>query len=168
MKDVTKDAELKELYFTGPIALSAGKRKFDHSASSAVGGGPVPGNDPSSASWNKAPQEWSKNQMKKWRKASSSGAKGKVAKGAGGKDGNGKGGKDGNGKGKAIGGGGGAGQGGLAGSTLDGRRICFTWNNGEHCAADCGMLHVCRIRGCYNANHPMVRHGAPPAPATER
>ncbi len=138
---VTYDAELKDSYLTCPLAL----------AMKRAPGAPV------------ISEEWGS--QKKQRGSSSNGAglngpvlnvfgpsrpsaekggkckvKAKKAKGRG------KGGKEGKDSGL-----------GLAFQTSDGRRICFRFNSGDPCDGSCGMLHVCRIRGCA-LDHPMIRH----------
>ena len=45
----------------------------------------------------------------------------------------------------------------LVGKTPDKKFICYKFNDGIYCDHSCGMLHICRIKGCYD-NHPMVQH----------
>jgi hypothetical protein len=53
----------------------------------------------------------------------------------------------------------GSGKGNLVGSTPDGKRICFDFNNATGCTrADCSFLHVCRVRGCFSAAHSADLH----------
>jgi hypothetical protein len=136
LEAVTHDAELKDLYFTCPLALSMKRAPA----------APV------------ISEEWGSQKKRKGltlgvdafnvfgpqRTSGEKGGKSKVkAKKAKGK---GRGGKDGKDSGK-----------GLAYQTADGRRICFRFNSGDPCDGSCGMVHVCRIRGCA-MDHPMVRH----------
>ena len=46
----------------------------------------------------------------------------------------------------------------VAGATPDGRLLCYKWNEGLPCDGGCGMLHVCRVVDCWDANHCMVKH----------
>ena len=46
-------------------------------------------------------------------------------------------------------------KGGLASRTPDGRMICFKYNDrNSKCDGRCNMVHVCRVKGCYQ-KHPM-------------
>ena len=113
---VVKDSEIKELYFTTPIALMPSHKRALAGGSEGSGrkrgrgqGGPMP---PPAA-------------------ARSGGGRGRGAKSAG------KGGKN------------------LLFRTPDQRLICFAFNNpSEKCDGSCGMVHVCRYKGCMG-KHPM-------------
>ena len=49
----------------------------------------------------------------------------------------------------------------LTAKTLDGREICFNYNNlSQSCNGSCNRLHVCRIQGCFK-RHPMYEHETP-------
>ena len=64
------------------------------------------------------------------------------------------GGKSGKGKGKSMF------KGGLQvlGKTDDKRMICLKHNDGEPCDGSCGMLHVCRVKGCLKQDCRLVDH----------
>ena len=46
----------------------------------------------------------------------------------------------------------------LMARTPDRRPICFRFNEHRGCAWRCNMLHVCRIKGCYDKTHCMTEH----------
>lgn len=130
LMEVMKDFQLKEQYFTAPIALSARE----------------------SSPW-KRQQFWDQDDNNKWQKNDGKGqwrgrgknGKGKKGeKGEKGDKGNKGGGKDGK-SGK-----------GTTGRTADGRLICYAYNN-EGCDGKCGMVHCCQVRGCYGP-HPTWKH----------
>ena len=136
---VTHDAELKDLYFTCPLALSMKRAPAAPVISEEWGSQKKRKSSSSSSDLNGVFNVFGPS-----RASSEKGSKGKgKAKKAKSK---GKGSKDGKDSGK-----------GLAFQTADGRRICFRYNSGEPCDGSCGMVHVCRIRGCA-MDHPMVRH----------
>ena len=139
LANVIRDSELKELYFTGAIALSGMKRAAPSTAPAPLPGGVLP------------PPNVSKRQKKALAKAKAAAAAALAASSLAPPTGK-KGGKK--GKGKK-----GEGKGSLAFETPDGRRICFAYNNGEDCDGTCEMVHVCRIKGCYQ-EHPMIKHGS--------
>ena len=132
LAEVCKDSELKERFFTSPIALQpralemGNKRAWDTKGSpwfkgKGKGWQDVPVPDPS----------W------KWLRKD---GKGKQQKGRGN-------------KGKAT-----ASKSGhsLTDRTPDGREICFAFN-AQGCDGSCGRVHVCRVKGC-NAAHAMWQH----------
>jgi uncharacterized membrane protein YgcG len=149
LQAVVKDSELKELFFISPLACSGKTPRSAPAAGSLVVEGAL-----------------SKRQKKALAKAKPGGG-GQGGQGGGKGQGGGQGGGRGSGKGAGRGAGRagakGAGKGTLAGETPDGRRICFAWNSGAECNGSCGMVHCCRIKGCFSTEHPMIRHGAAPA-----
>ena len=62
----------------------------------------------------------------------------------------------------------------LADRVPDGRQLCWNFNNGTYCDAQCGRVHQCRVLGCYG-NHAARHHkkhakragGGAPTPAPE-
>ena len=148
--EVTRDAQLKEQFFTSPIALQQVA--------------PPPRPDPSwgqrrfrqwESDWPESPHKWQRS------------GKGRGNnKGKGGKGG--KGGRDDHkAEGKGAGGAKGKSDHALWSHTPDGRQICFPFN-AQGCDGSCGRVHVCRVRGCMQP-HPMWQHfqtlaaKAPPA-----
>jgi hypothetical protein len=125
---VIKDAEIKELAFTSPIAL-AGRR----------------GGKGDAGAW---PGKGAQRRAKGGPYNNSGSGKGE-GKGSG--KGAGKG--SGSGKGKGAGRGKGKGK-GLAKGTPDGKQICFAFNSAEGCPSPCpyDRLHVCRNWGCYGSH----------------
>jgi hypothetical protein len=130
MLAVTKDTELKELYFTTPIAI--GSRGASGSGSATSGIPPPPGPHPAG---NRKKRKAEAYLAKQAANAAGKGTKGTKGKGKG--------------KGKE-------GKSDLASSTPDGRQICFAYNAGG-CAGSCGRVHVCRIKGCFK-DHTMAEH----------
>lgn len=131
LPEVCNDSQIKEQYFTSPIALQ-GRTHQDRSM-------------PPSSQWKKRPFEG----YQQWQPS-----------GKGGKAGKGKG-KGGKGKGKSPRFGRASGthsEHGLVSHTPDGREICFAFN-GQGCDGACGRVHVCRVRGC-TKQHPMWQHFA--------
>ena len=119
LTEVMKDFQLKEQYFTAPIALSLGQRD----------------------AWQKRPNLWGQEDFNKWQRNDwQSPKKGKDRKGKKGDKGD-KGNKGG-GKGDAKSGK------GTTGRIPDGRLICYAYSN-EGCDGNCGMVHCCQVRGCY-------------------
>ena len=119
LTEVMKDFQLKEQYFTAPIALSSGQRD----------------------AWQKRPNLWGQEDFNKWQRNDWKGPKkGKDRKGKKGDKGD-KGNKGG-GKGDAKNGK------GTTGRTPDGRLICYAYSN-EGCDGNCGMVHCCQVRGCF-------------------
>jgi hypothetical protein len=126
---VTRDTELKELYFTTPIAI--GSRS---GATSSTSGIPAIPNVPNPAG-NRKKRKLELYLAKQAATAAAKGTKGGKGKGKG--------------KGKED-------KSNLASSTPDGRQICFAYNAGG-CAGSCGRVHVCRIKGCFK-DHTMAEH----------
>ena len=135
--EVTRDAQLKEQFFTSPIALQQV--------------GPPPRPDPSwgqrrfrqwETDWSEAPSKWHRTGKGRGN------SKGKHGKGV-------KGGRDDN-KGESKGGAKGKSDHALWTHTPDGRQICFPFN-AQGCDGSCGRVHVCRVRGCMQP-HPMWQH----------
>ena len=137
--EVTQDAQLKEQFFTSPIALQQVA--------------PPPRHDPSwgqrrfrqwESDWPESPHKWQRS------------GKGRGnTKGKGGKGG--KGGRDDHkAEGKGAGGAKGKSDHALWSHTPDGRQICFPFN-AQGCDGSCGRVHVCRVRGCMQP-HPMWQH----------
>ncbi|CAE7853809.1 unnamed protein product, partial [Symbiodinium necroappetens] len=132
LREVTEDAQIKEQYFTSPIALqNRGKRASD--------------------SW----EPWDDGNYNKWNRNSWKGGwqhKGDNDKGRKGRKGKedskrGKDGKDGKGgKGQSI----------TSSRTPDGRFICFAYS-GPGCDGNCGMVHCCQVKGCFGP-HPTWKH----------
>eukprot|EP00439_Symbiodinium_sp_Y106_P017088 s3641_g2.t1 len=131
---VTKDAQLKEQFFTSPIALQPRLQGGDHKRT---------WND----RWNDMPDTWVDRNT--WQRTSWKGKKGdKGRKGSfKGKDGK-------NWRGEQKGGKGSDNQ--LTSRTADGREICFPYN-AQGCDGSCGRVHICRVRGCGQA-HAMWQH----------
>ena len=127
LQTVVRDAELKELYFTSPIALM-GRKQNSHGA------------------FDETPP-WERKTKAKNNHQGKSGGKG-AGKGAG--KSSGKGASKGNGKG------GGKGTKGskknLLFVTPDGRQICFAFNSHGCTDSACERVHVCRVRGCMGAH----------------
>ena len=46
----------------------------------------------------------------------------------------------------------------VMGQTPDQRMLCFKWNDGQDCDGSCNMVHACRVKDCYKADHPMIKH----------
>ena len=46
----------------------------------------------------------------------------------------------------------------VVGRADDRRLICFKYNDGEPCDGSCGMLHVCRVKGCLKPDCKLVEH----------
>ena len=43
--------------------------------------------------------------------------------------------------------------------TPDRQLICYAFNTeGKTCDGQCGMIHCCRVLGCYSTTHPMFKH----------
>eukprot|EP00439_Symbiodinium_sp_Y106_P029631 s9822_g3.t1 len=135
--EVTRDAQLKEQFFTSPIALQQV--------------GPPPRPDPSwgqrrfrqwDTDWTETPSKWHRTGKGRGN------SKGKHGKGV-------KGGRDDN-KGESKGGAKGKSDHALWTHTPDGRQICFPFN-AQGCDGSCGRVHVCRVRGCMQP-HPMWQH----------
>ena len=42
--------------------------------------------------------------------------------------------------------------------TPENRYICYTFNDHRGCDGSCGMVHCCRVKGCYDTAHPMYQH----------
>ena len=132
LREVTEDAQIKEQYFTSPIALqNRGKRAND--------------------SW----EPWDDGNYNKWTRNTWKGGwqhKGDNDKGRKGRKGKedgkkGKDGKDGKGgKGQSI----------TSSRTPDGRFICFAYS-GPGCDGNCGMVHCCQVKGCFGP-HPTWKH----------
>jgi hypothetical protein len=144
LKQVVKDPEIKNLFFIEVLAIGGNKRKAP---------------EPSLGSADLAAPPLSKTARKKQAKASRLAAASVSSSGDGGVGtGNA---PKGGGKGKGKGGGKGKGKGnGWCSTTPDGRRLCFAYNNGESCGGSCGMVHACRVTGCYSTEHPAIRHVA--------
>ena len=139
------DEETRSLYFTSRVTLAAN--------------GPRRGADPDDKNKVKAAYERGLNQG---RQKGGGVVKDKVKKG----DGKGKWASQGYNRGKAKGKGNGK-KGGfkLVSNTDDQCPICYAYN-WQGCDCSCGMLHVCRIAGCFEG-HPMFMHkgwqgGQPP------
>ena len=133
LPEVCKDSELKERYFTSPIALQPRALKI---------GNKRPW-EPKGAPWYKGKGKgWQEgipvpDPAWKWLRKES---KGKQQKGKGS-------------KGKASSSKSGH---GLTDRTPDGREICFAFN-AQGCDGSCGRIHVCRVKGC-NEAHAMWQH----------
>ena len=124
---VIRDADLKETYFTTPVALRAAM----------------------SANLDRPPtSKWQRTDYKGYNehKGFFKGHKGKWGKGD--KGGKAKGGKGGEVR-KEF-------QGlQLAWRTPDGRELCFGYNSGS-CDGKCNRVHQCRVKGCYG-DHPAIK-----------
>lgn len=132
--EVTKDAQLKEQFFTSPIALQPRLQGGDHKRT---------WND----RWNDMPDSWVDRNT--WQRTSWKGKKGDKGRKGGSK------GKDGkHWRGEQKGGKGSENQ--LISRTADGREICFPYN-AQGCDGSCGRVHICRVRGCGQA-HAMWQH----------
>jgi len=129
---VMRDPQIKEQYFTSPIALQNFANKREWAAD---------------APWES--YKWSRGRGFPY-KGGKDGKDGKDGKGGkkGGKD---KGGKN---PGKRDG----KSEYSLMSHTADGREICFAYN-AQGCSGGCGRVHVCRVRGC-NQPHPLWEHFA--------
>lgn len=131
LESVTRDSDLKETYFTTPLALKAANPSAD---------GPPP--------QNKWPRYNAKGaQSFGWQGNSWQNSKG------GGKQSKGKGGGKAKGKNKQI-------HEKLQGLQLAwrtpaNRDLCFAWNTGN-CDGSCGRVHQCRVKGCYG--DPAIKH----------
>ena len=135
IKDVTEDAQIKEQFFTAPIALGR----------SQSSGWSDTQNWKRQASWVSAQQQWQMPDPPKWQRSDFKGTENRF-----------KGGKKGKWKGSSKGEGKKGGGSQTTGRTPDGRMICFAYNH-QGCDGSCGMAHVCMIKGCY-ANHPQWQH----------
>ena len=147
--EVTKDPQLKEQFFTSPIALQP---RFQG------------GNDNKRTwgnRWTDMPDAWVDRNT--WQRTTWKGKKGdKGRKGFRGK------GQDGKAAGVDQKGGKGS-ENQLVSRTPDGREICFPFN-AQGCDGSCGRVHICRVHGCGQA-HAMWQHyqalsakaGKPPA-----
>ena len=119
LQEATEDSQLKEQYFTSPIALqNRGKRAND-----------------SWEPWDD--NKWNKNTWKgNWQTGKDPD---RNKKGRKGKDNpKGKDGKDGKGKRASA----------TTSRTPDGRFICFDYS-GPGCDGNCGMVHCCMVKGCH-------------------
>ena len=119
LQEATEDSQLKEQYFTSPIALqNRGKRASD-----------------SWEPWDD--NKWNKNTWKgNWQTGKDPD---RNKKGRKGKDNHkGKDGKDGKGKRAST----------TTSRTPDGRFICFDYS-GPGCDGNCGMVHCCMVKGCH-------------------
>ena len=147
--EVTKNPQLKEQFFTSPIALQP-RFQGGHDNKRAWG-----------SRWTDMPDTWVDRNT--WQRTAWKGKKGdKGRKGFRGKAPDGK-------AGGADQKGGKSSENQLLSRTPDGREICFPFN-AQGCDGSCGRVHVCRVRGCGQA-HAMWQHyqalsakaGKPPA-----
>ena len=132
LKEVIKDTEIKELYFTSPItlspAVSATKRAHGHIQQSQP---------------DDAPAGVSKRQKKKMPKAEKGGSKGHSSRDTAGASG-----ESWNKSGKFQ----------LVQKTSDGKSLCYRYNNKDTCKVrNCPYVHACRVKGC-QLLHPMTSH----------
>ena len=128
MTAALRDSELKETFFTSPIALLGSR---------STGKGKPPGGEGTD------PPRLTKAQRR---------AAAQAAKGRGKGKGDRKGGKGDRKGGKA------GGKGDLVSVTPDGRQICYAYSNqAEGCRGECGRVHICRKRGC-GGDHPTFEH----------
>ena len=141
LQDVCKDPELKERFFTSPIALQPQALEPGFLKRAWSGNGFGKGNGwPSDVPFNK----WGR--KGKEGKSNYKGFKGfKEYKGTGKKGGN-------NGKPNT----GGQSANSLIDRTPDGREVCFAFN-AQGCDGSCGRVRICRVRGC-GAAHAMWEH----------
>ena len=126
-----KDEELRALYFTAYVTLNKKKRGWDEEPPTGKGAA-------ARAKAEKKAKDDADRAAKK-------------AKGKGGGKPKAKGGK---GKNKSFT------KGGLevVAMTPDQRYICFKFNDLRGCDGSCGMVHCCRVKGCYDTAHPMYLH----------
>ena len=130
LKEAWRNSELKEQYFTAPIALQ-GRSNLE---------GALPfkrRNEDNDTRWSPYQRQWT------WEKGAPKGGKDK---------------SKGKGKGKDKQGGKDKNEHGLVSTTPDGRQICFAFNS-QGCDDSCGRVHICRVRNC-GKSHPMWQHYA--------
>ncbi len=134
LETVCASSELKELFFTTPIALGA---KWQHKTDSTKGHPGQGGRNRNKGNKSQVKQTINKNKTEHK--------------------------TDGNFKGKSKGKGSGKGGKGskskftLAWKTPDGSDICFAFNSPEGCPGNCGRVHVCRVKNCYK-DHTLMAH----------
>jgi hypothetical protein len=126
--DAMSNTEIKETYFTTPLALLPAAAKKNEQG------------------WGWQPK-WPRNDSNWWSRDAEPKGKGKGKSGKGRKGAKGKG-KDKGDKGGPL---------SLLSKAPGGRLICFNWNDpNKGCSGECGMLHICRVRGC-GAEHMFTK-----------